>query len=226
MPKKNWRGLPIISRTRWRGFSEASGFCNTSCESRRIIGKRASVPTAISRFSNVSFPPEGTCNPATVRVIVDLPLPDSPTRANVSLGLMSNVILRTTGLPTRLANGLRRANSYEISNWSALKIGSADEGGSMRRTVANLGAFRCQRRDFEHSAARNAMSGCNLPEHLRFFKIHWFGKVTARSKTAARWQACHAARAHARAQSVPEAARSILAQMRSARGIRVTRIAK
>src|ERR1700736_6597922 len=77
------RGSPTISAAENRGFIAAAELWKTSCIWRRAANKSAEDKVRRFLSSNQISPESGSNNRARHRARVDLPEPDSPTRATV-----------------------------------------------------------------------------------------------------------------------------------------------
>ena len=99
-PKNTSSGRARMSPTFMRGLSEASGFWNTYWIARRSAGGRVSISGDSALPSNWMVPAFGATSPHMARAMVDLPDPDSPIRASVSLRAMVRSTPRTTVDPS------------------------------------------------------------------------------------------------------------------------------
>ena len=81
-------GSAMMSSTRQRGLRLANGSWKIICRRRRSFWRSASCAGAhMSMPSKVTLPDVGGNSPTTILATVDLPDPDSPTRARVSPAL-------------------------------------------------------------------------------------------------------------------------------------------
>ena len=79
-----------ISRTVWRGLSDACGSWKTTCTLRRYAIISLPPIFVMSTPSTVIEPPHGLFRRRIARAVVDLPQPDSPTMPSVSPRFSSN----------------------------------------------------------------------------------------------------------------------------------------
>ena len=90
-PKNNSSGRASVLPTRARGLSEASGFWKTILDQPALFGAALADQRPASALPRTArcVPSAGAIRPRWRARRVDLPLPDSPTRAKVSPCLMS-----------------------------------------------------------------------------------------------------------------------------------------
>ena len=88
----------MIRSVLWRGLSEENGSWKTTWTSLRNLASAAPAPCSTSSPSKVKFPALGSISFTTIRAIVDLPLPDSPTMARVSRSPTSKLASSTQDL--------------------------------------------------------------------------------------------------------------------------------
>ena len=129
-------GSSTICRARMRGFSDEYGSWKTICMSRRAarIRRRENASTFSPR--NRTSPDVGSMRRRMQRPVVVLPLPDSPTRPNVSPSSMlklTSSTARTTASPAR-KSPLPRAKCF--TRWR-------DFDERHQRRVSSAGAARC-----------------------------------------------------------------------------------
>ena len=77
-------GSSTMSPTRMRGFSDEYGSWKTICMSRRAWRIRSATKRSTFSPLNSTSPDVGSISRRMQRPVVVLPLPDSPTRPNVS----------------------------------------------------------------------------------------------------------------------------------------------
>ena len=120
------RGSRRVRPMEKRGLSASNGFWKTSCARLRKARRRPPCRWVMSCPSNTTCPEVGSSSRSSIRAVVVLPHPDSPTMPTASPGATARLTPRTARTVRRPArNVLTRSRAATIGAHAAHVAGSA-----------------------------------------------------------------------------------------------------